>query len=144
MGLPDALTMNGESHETGQDTGDHTGGRPGLVPAALFGLCPRCGARTLFGGLAAFAPRCRACGLDFSAFNVGDGPAAFLTLIIGALITGLAIGLELAASPPFWLHIVLWVPLTLGAVVWGLRAGKGIMLAAEYQRRAGEHRTDAE
>lgn len=119
-------------------------GQPGLVPAALFGLCPRCGARTLFDGVAKFAPRCRACGLDLAAFNVGDGPAAFLTLIIGALITALAIGLELAAHPPFWLHVVLWVPITTAAVVWGLRAGKGALLAAEYQRRAGEARAKDE
>ena len=111
-----------------------TKGQPGLVPAALFGLCPRCGARTLFAGVAQFADRCRACGLDFTSFNVGDGPAAFLTLIIGALVTALAIGLELTAHPPFWLHVVLWIPLTAAAVVWGLRAGKGALLAAEYQR----------
>ena len=117
-----------------------TEGQPGLIPAALFGLCPRCGARTLFEGLATFAPRCRACGLDFSAFNVGDGPAAFLTLIVGALITALAIGLELALQPPFWVHILLWVPITAAAVIWGLRAGKGALLAAEYQRKAGEGR----
>lgn len=115
-----------------------TGGQPGLVPAALFGLCPKCGNRTLFEGVAQFAPRCRACGLDYSQFNVGDGPAAFLTLIIGALITGLALWLELTFHPPFWVHIVLWVPLTAGAVVWGLRAGKAALLAAEYQRKAGE------
>ena len=113
-------------------------GQPGLVPAALFGLCPRCGARCLFDGVAAFAPRCRVCALDFAGFNVGDGPAAFLTLIIGALITGLALWLELAWHPPFWLHIALWVPLTALAVVWGLRVGKAALLAAEYQRRAGE------
>jgi len=113
-------------------------GQPGLVPAALFGLCPRCGARCLFDGVAAFAPRCRVCALDFSGFNVGDGPAAFLTLIIGAVTTGLALWLELAWHPPFWLHIVLWVPLTALAVVWGLRVGKAMLLAAEYQRRAGE------
>ncbi|RZK02734.1 MAG: DUF983 domain-containing protein [Novosphingobium sp.] len=111
-----------------------TKGQPGLVPAALFGLCPRCGARTLFAGVAQFADRCRACGLDFTSFNVGDGPAAFLTLIIGAVVTALAIGLELTAHPPFWLHVVLWIPLTAAAVVWGLRAGKGALLAAEYQR----------
>ncbi|MBW8755380.1 MAG: DUF983 domain-containing protein [Sphingomonadales bacterium] len=125
--------MNGgESHETK--------GQPGLVPVALFGLCPSCGSRTLFTGLAKFAPRCRICGLDFSAFNVGDGPAAFLTLIIGALITALAITLELSAHPPFWVHILLWVPITTLAVIWGLRAGKGALLAAEYSRRAGEGR----
>ena len=122
-------------------TGDKshtTKGQPGLVPAALFGLCPRCGARTLFAGVARFAPRCAECGLDFSAFNVGDGPAAFLTLIIGALITALAIGLELAAHPPFWVHIILWVPITTLAVIWGLRAGKAALLAVEFKRQAGE------
>lgn len=115
-----------------------TEGQPGIVQAALFGLCPRCGARTLFDGLAKFAPRCRACGLDYSTFNVGDGPAAFLTLIIGAVVTGLALWLELGVHPPFWVHVVLWVPVTAALVVWGLRAGKGALLAAEYQRRAGE------
>lgn len=120
--------------EPGQDTK----GQPGVGSAALFGLCPRCGARTLFGGLARFAPRCRACGLDFGAFNVGDGPAAFLTLIIGAGITGLALWLQVAADPPFWVHVVLWVPITAVAVIWGLRAGKAALLAAEYQRKAGE------
>lgn len=114
------------------------GGQPGLVPAALFGLCPKCGARTLFEGVAQFAPRCPACGLDYGQFNVGDGPAAFLTLIIGALVVGLALWVELAWHPPFWVHIVLWVPLTLGAVIWGLRAGKAALLAAEFRRKAGE------
>ena len=113
-------------------------GQPGLVPAALFGLCPRCGARTLFARGVKFAPHCRACALDFSAFNVGDGPAAFLTLIVGALVTALAIMLELAAHPPLWVHVVLWVPFTTLAVIWGLRAGKAALLAAEYQRKAGE------
>lgn len=129
---------------TGDPKSDHSEGQPGLVPAALFGLCPRCGGRTLFDGPNSwgtkFAARCRACGLDYSTFNVGDGPAAFLTLIIGALITGLALWLELAWHPPFWIHVVLWVPLTAAAVVWGLRAGKAALLAAEFQRRAGEGR----
>ena len=69
-------------------------GQPGLAEAALFGCCPRCGNRTLFAGVAKFAPRCRQCGLDFSAFNVGDGPAAFLTLGVGTQT------LTLTASDP--------------------------------------------
>jgi len=115
-----------------------TKGQPKLVLAALFGLCPQCGARTLFIGLAKFAPSCTRCGLDYSAFNVGDGPAAFLTLIIGALVTGLAMWQELTWHPPFWVHIIMWVPLTAAAVVWGLRAGKAALLAAEFKRSAGE------
>ena len=115
-------------------------GQPGIIPAALFGLCPSCGARGLFDGLAKFAPKCRGCGLDFSTFNVGDGPAAFLTLIIGAMVVALAITLELTWHPPFWVHVVLWVPLTAAAVIWGLRAAKSALLASEFQRDAGEGR----
>ena len=111
---------------------------PSLGRVALLALCPRCGARTLFDGLAQFAPRCPACGLDYSSFNVGDGPAAFLTLIIGTVITGLAIWLQLAAEPPFWVHVILWVPLTAAAVIAGLRATKAWLLQAEYRRNARE------
>jgi uncharacterized protein (DUF983 family) len=115
-----------------------TKGQPSLVEAALFGLCPRCGARTLFDGIARFAPRCRACALDYSTFNVGDGPAAFLALIVGGLIAVLAIWLQLAVEPPFWLHVLLWVPLATLLVIGGLRAAKAALLHAEYSRDARE------
>jgi uncharacterized protein (DUF983 family) len=114
--------------------------KPASLAAALRGLCPRCGAKTLYRGLAGFTPKCRACGLAFAEFNVGDGPAAFLILVIGALITGLAIALELGLAPPFWLHILLWVPLTSVAVIASLRVSKGLLLALEYRHRAREGR----
>ena len=113
---------------------------PAPAEAALRGLCPRCGARTLFAGIASFAPQCRACGLDFAGFNVGDGPAAFLIFIVGGLITGLAIWVELAFEPPFWVHILLWFPLTAALVVGLLRLAKGLLLALEYKNRAREGR----
>lgn len=118
------------------------GGQPGILPAALFGLCPRCGARSLFDGMVRFAPRCFACDMDYSRFNVGDGPAAFLTMVVGALVVGLALWLQLTAEPPFWVHILLWVPFTTVAVVWGLRISKAALLAAEYRRGAREARGD--
>jgi uncharacterized protein (DUF983 family) len=120
------------------DPDPQSGPAPLLVGAR--GLCPRCGAKTLFRGLASFAPACRACGLDLQEFNVGDGPAAFLILIVGALITGFAIALELSVSPPFWVHVILWVPLTCLAVIGSLRVAKGVLLALEYRHRAHEGR----
>ncbi|MFN3946263.1 MAG: DUF983 domain-containing protein [Allosphingosinicella sp.] len=113
---------------------------PSAVQSSLRGLCPRCGAVTLFDGIATFAPKCRACGLDYSSFNVGDGPAAFLTLLVGGLITGLAIAFELMVTPPFWLHILLWVPLTAAAVIFALRYAKAGLLVLEYKNRAREGR----
>lgn len=115
-------------------------GQPPVWRAALFGLCPECGAPDLFDGPVKFRERCGACGLDYGAYNVGDGPAAFLTLIIGALLIALALTLDSLFAPPLWVHIILWVPLTAAAVVYGLRLAKGALLASEHQRKAAEGR----
>ena len=112
--------------------------QPGLAAAAFFALCPRCGAKGLFGGLTGFAPRCSSCGLDYQAFNVGDGPAAFLTMVIGALVLGLGLWIEFTFEPPLWLLLLLLAPLVLGATVWGLRVTKAALLAAEFKRKAVE------
>ncbi len=119
-------------------TPEHSKGQPGLGQAALLGLCPRCGAKTLFAGWVRFADRCRACGQDLTQFNVGDGPAAFLILIVGAVIVGLAIWFELAFDPPWWLHVILWLPLTVAGVIWGLRVAKAALLHSEYHRGGGQ------
>ncbi|WP_238475234.1 DUF983 domain-containing protein [Sphingomonas cavernae] len=113
---------------------------PGTAQVALGGLCPRCGAKTLFFGIVRFAPECGACGLDYDQFNVGDGPAAFLILIVGALITIGAVTVQLGFEPPFWVHILLWVPLTLALVVGLLRVAKAALLQLEFRNRAREGR----
>ncbi|MBA4042061.1 MAG: hypothetical protein C0474_09765 [Sphingobium sp.] len=116
------------------------GESPTPVQVALKGLCPRCGAPTLFRGWTQFAPSCRVCALDLSTFNVGDGPAAFLTLIIGAVIVVMAITVELSLSPPFWVHMLLWIPLTAAAVIGSLRLAKGALISLEYRHAAEEGR----
>lgn len=117
---------------------------PSPADVALRGLCPRCGAKTLFSGLVTFTPKCRACGLDIAGFNVGDGPAAFLIFIVGGLVTGLAIALELSVSPPWWVHALLWIPVTAGLTIGLLRVAKGALLALEFRNRAREGRLQAD
>jgi uncharacterized protein (DUF983 family) len=112
---------------------------PPPIASALRGSCPRCGERTLFAGWVRFADRCRACGLDLASFNVGDGPAAFLILIVGALVTGAAIALELIAEPPIWAHLV-WIPAAALLTIGGLRAAKAWLIGQEYRHRAREGR----
>lgn len=121
---------------------DPGAGSPAPTPlqCGVQGACPRCGAPTLFRSFLAFADRCTACGLDFTRFNVGDGPAAFLTTGIGTVITILAIWLELAVGPPWWVHALLWVPLTIASVVGALRVAKGMLIALEYRNAAREGR----
>lgn len=112
------------------------------LTAALKGVCPRCGNGRLFGqglsGIISFAPRCTACGLDYQAFNVGDGAASFLILIVGAIVTGFAMWLELSREPPWWVHVLLWLPLTLVLSLALMRVAKGLLLALEYGKDARE------
>ena len=110
------------------------------MAATLAGSCPRCGGKTLFTGWINFADKCRGCGLDFAAFNVGDGPAAFLILIVGAILVTGAITVELMFTPPFWVHLI-WIPIGLGLTVFGLRVGKAVLLAQEYTHAAREGRS---
>ena len=112
---------------------------PAIVDVALKGQCPRCGAPTLFRGWLKFADRCTACGLAFSMFNVGDGPAAFLTLILGTIVVAAAVVLEVTVHPPWWVHVLLWIPITTVGVVASLRVAKGALMTIEYRnaRRDG-------
>src|SRR5690606_23021117 len=101
---------------------------------------PGCGSPTLFAGWTRFADRCRVCGLDLARSNVGHGPAAFLTLIVGGLVVALALSLQLAAEPPWWLHVLLWPPVTVIGVLLGLRVAKAALLQSEHRNKAGESR----
>ena len=109
------------------------------LSAAIAGQCPKCGEPTLFSGWLTFAGKCRACGLDFSTFNVGDGPAAFLIFIVGAITVVGALLVDGAFSPPWWVHLV-WIPVAAALTVGGLRVSKAWLLSQEYRHRAREGR----
>lgn len=99
-------------------------------------------AGAMIGGGANFASKCDNCGLNYDGFNVGDGPAAFLTFMMGALIVTLALTVELKLHPPFWVHIILWVPLTALLTILSLRIAKGALLILEYNNKAKEAGAD--
>lgn len=90
--------------------------------------------------MTSFVDRCPACGLDIGAFNVGDGPAAFLTLIIGAIVMIGAVTLTLTLAPPIWVHLLLWTPLTAVGIIGALRVSKGALISLEYRNAAREGR----
>ncbi|MFM6854431.1 MAG: DUF983 domain-containing protein [Sphingopyxis sp.] len=115
-------------------------GQPHLVRAALFGLCPECGAPTLFKGPISFADECRDCRLNFTAFNVGDGPAALLVMAVGALVVPAALALHFKLGPPVWVHIMLWPLVVMAMTVGGLRLAKGALICSEHQRQSHEGR----
>ncbi len=106
--------------------------------AGLALRCPNCGKGRLFKGYLKLADRCAACGEDLSAFEQGDGPAVFVTLILGFVVVGLALYVETAYMPPLWVHAVLWLPLTLGGSLALLPPLKGLLIGFHFRYRKGE------
>lgn len=107
-----------------------------LVAGAVLGACPRCGKPTLFRSIAGFAASCSNCGLDFTEFDVGDAAAPFLIFLVGTVVVVAAVWLELAMEPPWWVHVLLWVPLTLVLTLALLRFAKAMLVALEYKNEA--------
>ena len=117
-------------------------GRPNPVLAGLLGRCPHCGRGPLFGGFLAVADRCRACGFDLKAADSGDGPAVFIVLAVGAIVVFAALFVDVAWRPPIWVHLVLWLPLTVILSLAFLRPFKGVLVALQFHHRAAEIRND--
>jgi uncharacterized protein (DUF983 family) len=116
---------------------------PTVTESALRGLacrCPRCGKGKLYAGFLTLRPSCAACGLDFSFMDSGDGPAVFVIMIAGAIVVTAALITEVKYQPPFWVHAVLWLPLTLAVTLWPLRAIKSLLIALQFHHKAAEGR----
>jgi uncharacterized protein (DUF983 family) len=110
--------------------------------AGLAGRCPRCGEGPLFSGFVALAPRCVSCGLDYSFADSGDGPAVFIALIGGFIVLGAALWTEIVYEPPIWVHMILFLPLTIIVCLGLLRPFKGVLIALQYRNKAAEGRLE--
>jgi uncharacterized protein (DUF983 family) len=115
---------------------------PSVLKATLLARCPRCGRAPLFSGFLTMAPRCTACGLDYSHFDVGDGAAVFVILFAGIVVAGAALIVEVKYSPPYWVHAVLWLPLIAILVLGGLHFGKALLMVLQYKHQAREGRLE--
>lgn len=115
---------------------------PPLSPGdtGMKGKCPRCGRGKLFAGFLSLADECSVCGLKYEFADSGDGPAWFIMTGIGFVIATAAMLTEIMFQPPYWLHALLWFPLTLVLAIAPIRPLKGLMIARQYQTDAREGR----
>ena len=96
----------------------------------------------MFSGFLTITKSCRNCGLNYDFADSGDGPAVFVIMIVGFIVVGLVLAVELAFQPPIWVHLVLWLPLTVILAGGVLRPLKGILIALQYKHKAEEGRLD--
>lgn len=111
-----------------------TKGQSGLVRAALLGLCPHCGERTLFEAPARIALTCSHCELDLGALERGGRFAGVLTALIAILLILAAYAVEATFRPPLLLQAAFWAPVTIAVVIGALRLFKTTLLYASYER----------
>lgn len=107
-------------------------------PAVFSGLrsrCPACGKGSLFRKFLKVADRCPACGEDLHHHRADDMPAYIVISIVGHIVVPLALALETAFRPDYAIHLLLWVPLTLGLSLALLPPVKGAVVGLQWALR---------
>ncbi len=109
----------------------------------MAGRCPRCGDGKLFRGFLDLAPSCEVCGQDYKFADSGDGPAVFVMLIAGFIVVGAALVFDFKYEPPWWVHLLVTLPLGLLVCLAILRPLKGVMIALQFQNKAEQGRLES-
>lgn len=134
------MTKTGTSNTASTDTALYP--NLSVMQTGLAARCPRCGEGRLYQSMLKPVENCAICGLDMSFAEEGDGPAVLVILLLGFVVAGLALATHYLINPPIWVHVVVWLPVTLFLAIYSLRAMKGIMIAAQYKTKAAEGRLD--
>ena len=112
-------------------------GRPprDLMRAMLRGFgerCPACGNGGLYRRYLKTRDDCTACGEPLHHHRTDDAPPYFTILVVGHLIVGGVLALEKWSAPPTWVHLAIWLPLTLIGSLWLLPRVKGALLGLQW------------
>jgi uncharacterized protein (DUF983 family) len=109
-----------------------------LLPAILNGLrcrCPKCGKGKLFRAYLKVADRCSECGEEFFHHKADDLPPYISIVIVGHILVGLMLHLEMEyAIAPIW-YVVTLVPLALVLPLAILPSVKGAVVGLQWANR---------
>jgi uncharacterized protein (DUF983 family) len=108
------------------------------ITTGISGKCPRCGRGKLFAGYLTLAKSCSSCGLNFEFADSGDGAAWFVMLFTCVFGVGSILGVEVAYSPPFWVHILIAIPVLIIMPMILLRPAKGFLICQQWVTNAHE------
>src|SRR5262244_1845001 len=96
------------------------------------GKCPSCGSGRLFTRYLKVAERCPACGEALHHHRADDAPPYFTIVIVGHIVVGLVLAVEMAYRPPIWVHEVIWLPLTVLLALLFLPVIKGALVGLQW------------
>ena len=99
------------------------------------GRCPRCGEGKLFRAFLKVDDHCPVCGLDFTPHRADDLPAYLVIVIVGHIVVPTALFIETDFSPPVWLQLAIYLPLTLVLSLALLQPVKGAVVGVQWALR---------
>ncbi len=109
-----------------------------LLPALLKGLaqrCPSCGAGRLFARYLKTVTHCQACGEEMHHHRADDAPPYFSVLIIGHIVIPGLLLVEQLWSPPTWVQLSIWLPLSCLLIWQVLPRVKGALVGLQWANR---------
>ncbi len=105
--------------------------------------CPNCGRGRLFRAFLKVVDQCHVCGQALYHQRADDAPAYFVILIVGHIVVPLALLVEIEFAPPYWVHFLIWLPLTLTLALGLLQPVKGATVAWQWAHTMhGFHQPD--
>ena len=99
----------------------------------FLGKCPHCGEGRLFGRFLKVNDHCEACGEELHHHRADDLPAYLVIVVVGHIIVPIVLSVETAYAPPYWLHFLIWLPLTLFSSLALLQPTKGAVVGLQWQ-----------
>jgi uncharacterized protein (DUF983 family) len=112
-----------------------------MISPFLAGLrlrCPNCGKGPVFSGYLKFRDTCPVCGADFRAADAGDGPAVFIILIVGAIVTPLLIVLQFGLHLPPLVALIITLVAAIALCLAFLPPFKALLFALQWKHKASE------
>ncbi|SCB52006.1 Uncharacterized conserved protein, DUF983 family [Bradyrhizobium shewense] len=95
--------------------------------------CPNCGQGRLFGAFLKVADNCEVCGEDYTPQRADDLPAYLVIAIVGHLVVSGLLAVEMTYSPPAWLQLLIWLPVTGLSALFLLQPVKGTIVGLQWQ-----------
>lgn len=120
-----------------RNDGESGGARP-ILGSILRGAslkCPACGAGAMFHRYLKVSDACPHCGEELHHHRADDAPPYFTIVIVGHVVVSLVLMVEMAYRPPLWVHMALWLPLTLILSLLLLPSIKGALVGLQWALR---------
>ena len=116
------------------DRSDRSASGPGRRPVrtsisrGFKNRCPNCGQGALLAGYLLPHETCPSCGEPNGEIKAQDAPPYLTILIVGHIVVPLLLILEKVASPPMWVQLTVWLPVTLLLTLGLLPRIKGALM----------------